>query len=166
MKRITRRAVAIRLAPFLLALIASLSLSFVHSIYLHRQAVFTRAAYEGDLTRMKVMYALGVKVNEPACPYRGCLTPLVAAGWGGHREAIQYLLDRGADVNKTGKFGATPLMMAAYSGSDESIEVLLLRGAKLNTTDRNGNTALSLAKQGEHWTTIDLLRRAGATENP
>ena len=166
MKRTTSRAVAIRLAPFLLALIVSLVLGRAHSIYVNRQAVFIWAAYEGDITRMKVMYSLGVDVNEPACPARRCITPLVDAGWGGHPEAIQFVLDRGADVNKSGKFGETALMMAAYCGYDDSVELLLSRGADMNTTDRNGNTALSFAKQREHQTTIDLLRRAGAKENP
>ena len=166
MKGITRSAVAIRLGPFLLALIVSLVLTFVHSIYANRQAVFIWAAYEGDITRMKVLYALGVDVNEPACLSRRCITPLVEAGWGGHPEAIQFVLDRGADVNKSGKFGATALMMAAYCGHDDSVELLLARGADVNTTDRNGNTALSLAKQRQHWTTIDLLRRVGAKESP
>ena len=158
----TRKAVAIRLTPFLL----TLTLSLILSTYVNRQAVFGRAAYEGDMPRLRVMYALSVNANEAACPSRACLTPLVYAGWGGHPEAIQFVLDRGADVNKSGAFGATALMMAAYCGSDDSVNLLLSRGAEVNATDRYGNTALSFAKQRGHWTTIDLLRSAGAKEHP
>jgi ankyrin repeat protein len=166
MKKVTGRAVAIRLLSFLLTSIVSLGLAHAHSIYVNRQEVFIWAAHEGDIWQMRVLYTLGVDVNEPACQHPRCITPLVYAGWGGHPEAIQFVLDRGADVNKSGKFGATALMMAAYCGSDDSVKLLLSRGADINATDRYGNTALSFAKQREHWTTIDLLRSAGAKENP
>src|SRR5258705_458739 len=132
MKKVTGRAVAIRLLSFLLTLIVWLGLAHAHSTYVNRQAVFGRAAYEGDIPRMRVMYALSVDANEAACPSRACLTPLVYAGWGGHPEAIQFVLDRGADGNKSGEFGATALMMAAYCGSDESVKLLLSRGAAVN----------------------------------
>jgi len=166
MKNVTRRAVAIRLGPFLFTLIVSLLLSFAHLIYVTRQAGFVWAAHEGNISRMRVLYALGVNVNEAACKGRGCMTPLVSAGWGGHLDAIQFVLDRGAEVNKTGKFGKTALMMAAYSGDDECVEFLLSRGADLNLADQDGNTALSFAKQRNRQTTVEVLRRAGASENP
>jgi ankyrin repeat protein len=135
-------------------------------MYVNRQSVFISAAYDGQTIRMRAMYALGVDVNAPACQHRRCYNPIVAAGWGGHPAAIQYLLDRGADINKSGKFGKTALMMAAYRGDSDSVALLLSRGADVNTKDRDGSSALSLAKQEGYRETIDLLRRAGAKEDP
>lgn len=166
MKRITRRALAVRLVAFLLTLIVSSALGFAHSIYVNRQGAFNMAAYEGNIARMRILYALGVKANEAGCSSRSCFAPIIHAGWGGHPEAIQFLIDRGADVNKTNPFGMTALMFAGYCGHDEAIELLLLRGAEVNMSDKNGNTALSYARQKAHQSTIVLLRRAGAKESP
>jgi hypothetical protein len=166
MKRITRKAIAVRLAAFLLTLIISSTLGFAHSLYVNRQARFNMAAYEGNITRMRILYALGVKANEAGCSSRNCFAPMIHAGWGGHPEAIQFLLDRGADVNKPNPLGMTPIMFAAYSGHDEAIELLLLKGADVNVSDNIGNTALSYARQKGRLATIDLLRRAGAKGNP
>jgi hypothetical protein len=165
MKRITRRTIATRLTAFLLTLIVSSVLGFAHRLYVNRQWGFNMAAFEGDITRMRVLYAVGVKVNDAGCSSRNCFAPMIHAGWGGHPEAIQFLIDRGADVNKSNSFGMTALMFAAYSGNDEAIELLLRRGADVNVSDENGNTALSYAKQKRHRTTIALLLRAGAHDN-
>ena len=158
MTKTTKRAIAIRLGPFLVAVVVSLVLTFAHSTYVNRQGGFIWAAHEGEISRMRFLYALGVDVNEPACRYRNCITPLVNAGWGGHPEAIRFLLDRGADVNKSGKFGKTALMMAAYYGDEDSVKLLLSRGADVNATGTDGITALSLAEEQGHRTIIDLLR--------
>lgn len=166
MIRITSKAIAVRMGAFLLAAVVSVVLNFAHSIYVNRQSVFISAAYDGEITRMKVMYALGVDINAPACRLHSCFTPLIAAGCGGHPQAIQFVLDRGAPVNKMGRFGKTPLMMAAYYGEDAGVELLLLRGADVNAKDRDGNTALSLAKLEGHWEVSELLRKAGAKETP
>jgi hypothetical protein len=165
MKRITRRAIAVRLAAFLLTLIISSVLGFAHSLYVNRQGAFNMAAYEGNITRMRILYALGVKANEAGCSSRSCFAPMIHAGWGGHCEAIQFLIDRGADVNKPNPLGITALMFAAYCGHDEAIELLLSRGADVNVADKDGNTALGLAKQRGNQISIALLLRAGARDN-
>jgi hypothetical protein len=166
MKRIPRRAIAVRLIAFLLTLTISSALGFAHMIYVNPQGHFNMAAYDGNITRMRILYALGVRANEAGCRSRNCFPPMIHAGWGGHPEAIQFLIDRGADVNKPNPLGMTALMFAAYSGHDEAIELLLRSGADANASDENGNTALSFAKQKAHQSTIKLLRRAGAKESP
>jgi ankyrin repeat protein len=165
MKHAIVRAISIRFAVFLLTLTMSLALAFAHSVYLRRQAVLTEAAWNGNLPLMKAMYSLGVDVNEPACEYRFCLIPIVAAAWGGHNDAIRFLLDRGADVNAKPRFGTTALMAAAYYGRGATVRMLLSRGADVNA-DGDGETALTLAKGKGRLEIIELLRQAGARDKP
>jgi len=164
MTTINRRAVATRLASFLITLTVSLAGSFVHSIYVTRQAEFISAAWGGRTYVMRVMYALGVNVNDSNCQYRTCVIPLVAATWGGNNDAIEFLVDRGADVNKSGKFDRTPLMIAAFAGRDDTVRLLLSKGANVNKTSRDGKTALSLARERGNLETAELLLNAGAIE--
>ena len=44
---------------------------------------------------------------------------------GGNVEAIKFLLERGADPNKTGQFLRTPLYRAAFAGHLEACEVCM-----------------------------------------
>jgi ankyrin repeat protein len=112
---------------FPLTLFFSLLLTFSLYIYSHRQAVFTEAAFDGNLPLMKAMLAIGANVHSPGCPYERCFIPIIAAAWTGHNDAVQFLLDRGADVNAKNKLG-TALMAAAYHGHVETVKLLLSRG--------------------------------------
>lgn len=72
-------------------------------------------------------------------------TPLhIVANWG-DCEAIQLLVESGADIDAKGESGFTPLHCAAEQDHEEAVRVLLSLGAKIEK-DEKGNTALSLAK--------------------
>jgi len=165
MKPISVRAIAIRVIVFFLTLNIGVGLTFARYIYIHRQAVFAEAASGGDVLRMEVLYPLGIDVNASGCVYRSCFNPLWGAAWDGHNDAIQFLLDRGADVNAMPGFGMTPLMVAAYEGHESTVRLLLSRGADANA-ENDGETALTLAKQNGNREIARLLRQAGAKETP
>lgn len=152
-----------RIGAFLLTLVISLALFGARLIYVNRQGLYGAAAYDGDITRMRLIEVLGVDVNASACSR--CPRPLVLAAWGGNREAVEFLLARGADINEAGNFDHTPLMMASFFGDTEMVRLLLERGADVNFSDRDGNTALSFAKERRQGAVIRLLRAAGAYED-
>ena len=60
-------------------------------------------------------------------------------------QAIQLLVDKGADVNIVDTNGMTPLMAASELDWDPSIALLLTHGANVKSKDRNGKTALMYA---------------------
>ena len=159
------RAISIRAAALLMTLIVALAFAFARYIYVHRQGVFAEAAFRGDLSRMKVLYALGVDVNSPGCEYRLCFNPIWAAGYGGYNDEIQFLVDRGADVNTKTGFGSTALMVAASEGHESTVRLLLSKGADVNG-NRDRDTALSLARDRGHPEIVELLRQAGARDTP
>jgi uncharacterized protein len=151
-KRAIIRAIAIRLVPFFLSLGVGFLLAVGHLIYVHRQNVFGRSAWEGNIFRMRVMYAIGADVNAP---------PVEAAS-GGQNEAVEFLLERGANVNGKPK-SRTPLMMAAFNGYEETVRLLLAKGADVNA-NRDGDTAITLAKERHNLEIVELLREAGGKE--
>ena len=94
-------------------------------------------------------------------------TPLHVAVAYKRWEIAQLLLDRGADVNATGKdYGRTPLHGAAERGSTRGIQFLVKRGGDVKTLDKSGLTPLHLAVSGGmHAEAVKLLLDAGADVN-
>ena len=93
-------------------------------------------------------------------------TVLMTACWIKNIDAINLLLEAGADPNIAGANGFRCLHDAVTKGS--SIEVLLAiinHGADINATNMNNETALMIACQMENKDTINALLSAGADPN-
>ena len=127
----------------------------------YRQTVFVESAFRGNVSRMRILLALGANVDEPACRNFLCPPPIVAAAFDEHSEGVELLLDRGANVNSKMERGQTALMVAAYYGHANTVRLLLSRGADINA-QFDGDTALTWAKQKGHTEIVDLLAKAGA----
>jgi uncharacterized protein len=156
------RRIILGAAAFPLAIALSLAFIFSYHIVAHRQAAFAQAAADGNLTLMKIMLALGAKLDSPACPYRRCFPAIVGAAFGKHKDVAQFLIERGANVNA--KMGdTTALMVASYYGDVEMVRLLISNGADVNA-DRDGETALMIAKEQGNSDVVEELRRAGARD--
>jgi ankyrin repeat protein len=76
----------------------------------------------------------------------------------GHTEAARYLIDRGADVDARGFFGATGLHWAAHYGHADTVRFLLEAGADTTMHDTQFDSdALGWAREGGHDETIRAL---------
>lgn len=128
----------------------------------YRQSFLVYSSLNGNISKMKLSLALGADANESECEAANCWTPLVAAVAANHPEAVQVLLERGADVNKKLKRGQTALMIASYHGDTEMVRLLISSGADVNV-DCEGDTALAWARQKNHGEIVSLLIAAGAT---
>ena len=60
-------------------------------------------------------------------------------------EAVNLLVELGADVNAVNKAGQTALHGAANQGFSTVVQFLVEKGANLNTKDRGGYTPLAIA---------------------
>jgi uncharacterized protein len=95
-----------------------------------------RLLERGASTTLWQAAALGLLERVEEHVREGGATPdeLTHAFWqachGGQREAAQYLLDRGADLNWVGWNDRTPLDIAAAQSDDETVAWLRSRGAR------------------------------------
>ena len=76
----------------------------------------------------------------------------------GHKEVVELLIAKGADVNAKDMFGKTPLHHAAGYGRKEIVELLIAKGADVNAKGKYGITPLDLADNKE---IAALLRKHG-----
>ena len=92
----------------------------------------TQAAARNDVAALRQLLADGHKADEGGDSW----TALIWASRSGSIEAINLLLDSGADVNLPGSTGdnwdATPLQHAILQRQPAAVRVLLDRGADLN----------------------------------
>jgi ankyrin repeat protein len=64
-----------------------------------------------------------------------------------NKDIINYLIDKGIDINAKNKFGQTPLFYAVmYNHSPEIIQHFIDQGANINIKDTEGDTILGLAE--------------------
>ncbi|GFN18713.1 hypothetical protein AtubIFM55763_007650 [Aspergillus tubingensis] len=100
-----------------------------------------------DIARLLLEKGAGAGIN-----FRGESgeTPLVAAASLRSPEAIQFLLDEGADSNQLGEYHRTPLTAAAFYGNIEAVQLLLNKGADVNQLggDKIGSPLAAAAYAG------------------
>lgn len=80
-------------------------------------------------------------------------------------ELVEYLTQKGADVNLATKSGITALIYAAYNGRSDLAEILIKHGADVNHKDSSGSTALMYAVQQGNRKTVKILLEKGADSN-
>jgi len=85
-------------------------------------------------------------------------TPLHYAATGGHVPVIEFLLDNSAYIDAESPNGTTPLMMAAMYGSPEAVKHLIQAGADLQIKNGAGLTALDFAERGNRPNNIELMQ--------
>ncbi len=100
-----------------------------------------RAAGAGDVTKVRILLALGADPNVGA----GDQTPLHAAASGGAAGVVELLIAKGADVNAKDHRGRTPLHNAAAMPITGTFELLIANGADVNAKDESGETPLHVA---------------------
>ena len=124
------------------------------------------AAAEGNIERVKQHLVEGVDVNAK---FKDGWTPLHMAAEGGHREIVDLLIAKGADINATAGWGDgvgwTPLHMAAEEGHKKVVELLILKGADINVKNGDGRTPLDLAIKHMNAETASILRKHGGKKS-
>jgi len=94
----------------------------------HHVTLLHDMAQEGDIPKARLLLDHGADINPVDEEYRS--TPLgLAARWG-RREMVAFLLERGADPNKSGAQWATPLAWARKKGHTDVDADLRQAGAQ------------------------------------
>ncbi len=118
------------------------------------------AAGAGNIEAIKQHLAAGTDLN--AKDEVAGWTPLNYAVMSGEKEAVEVLIDNGADVNVKDKYGSTPLHDASLGKHNEVVELLISKGADVNAKRGDGDTPLDKATMLDiNNETADLLRKHG-----
>lgn len=91
-------------------------------------------------------------------------TGLMIGAWEGNLPLMELFYQRGADIQRSNRFGETALMLAAWKNRKEVMRWLLEHGAQPNRTDREW-TALHYAALAGHAGRVEDLLAAGADVN-
>ena len=92
------------------------------------------------------------------------ITPLHYACYNKCSNAIDLLLDLGADFNAVDVDGKSVLSYAVCSGSTRTVKKLLIRGADKSIKEIEGKTPYDLAKEKNNQDMCDLLRKKSMFE--
>ena len=84
-------------------------------------------AHEGDIPKARLLLDHGADINLIDDEYQS--TPLGFAARWGHRPMVKFLLERGADPNKSGAEWSTPLVWALKRGHTDIVTDLKSAGA-------------------------------------
>jgi ankyrin repeat protein len=121
------------------------------------------AVEEGNIEAVKQHLAAGTDVNVKGGRMVG--TPLHYAALEAHKEIIELLIAKGADVNAKDKHGRISLHLAALGGHKEIAELLIAKGAEVNAKGMTGWTALHQAAIYGYKEIAELLIAEGADVN-
>ncbi|XP_067670006.1 putative ankyrin-containing lipoprotein Lxx09580 [Haliotis asinina] len=123
-------------------------------------AVLHVACWKGKLEEVKRILDTGrADVNSRGGVGR---TPVMWAAFGRHRDVVELLVGRGADVSLVTDGGNNILHLACYGGDRTTVEfVLSLDGVDVNARNNFGQTAADVARGRGHRQLSDLLLSRG-----
>lgn len=115
-------------------------------------------AWEGNLSMMDLFHRHGADVNHVN---RLGEQALQHAAWRGKLDAVRWLVDRGAQINRQGREWSA-LHYAVFAGHEDVVDFLVGRGADINALSTNGSTPLMMAAREGREAIAGKLLRAGA----
>jgi ankyrin repeat protein len=93
------------------------------------------------------------------CKFYNESTPILTASYVGHIEIIEYLIEKGADINSIGDHGLTPLLMAVYNGKFNAVKYLVEHGANINHRNIEKYNAVDIAIRWEYTEIVHYLKK-------
>ena len=83
----------------------------------------------------------------------------------GHSQVVEYLIQKGVDINRVGRYKEPSLHAAAYSGHKDVASLLLKKGVDVNRKGVHGELALHWATAKGYREIVELLVEAGTEVN-
>ena len=148
--------------PGLVIALRESSFAVVHVLLSHPELDVNILTTEDEsplmLAALKGNYEICLKLIErEADVNKTGWTPLHYAATGGHVKLIQLLLDHFAYIDAASPNGTTPLMMAAMYGSSSAVRLLLESGADWNLKNEKNLSALNFAMQAKKTDAVEVI---------
>jgi ankyrin repeat protein len=127
-------------------------------------AALFEAAQQGDVGRLEQAISGGMPIDSRESGSK--MTPLMWAVRRNHRDAVNWLLARGADIEaQAGPYGSPLAMAAEIKDGQEMVRLLLNHGANVNACTGQGHSPLMRAAACGNTAAAELLIQAGADVN-
>jgi ankyrin repeat protein len=130
------------------------------------EEILYHACLEGDITMVKELLSDPQKATLIHSKTKG-VTPIHAAALKNQHEIIEYLLEKGTNINMKDKEERTPLHCACSADvkSIESVILLLGKGALVNAKDIYETTAFTVCVRKHKFELAETLLLFGADPN-
>jgi len=115
------------------------------------------SARDGRVDQLKRIIGRGAPIE---CTPNGFQTPLFQAAACGNFTCVEFLLENGAEVNRTDADKFTAAHVAAQHGRLEVLKLLTAYGAKLEMENPQHMTCVRLARRGRHDKCAEWLQEA------
>jgi ankyrin repeat protein len=129
----------------------------------HGETALMIAAQEGYEKAVDLL--LQVHDNPNYVPSEESYTPLMSAAHNDHLAIVKSLINHGANINATTKYGHSSLSLACYKGNTALAKYLIQKGAAKNAQDTLGRTPLMGASIAGRQEIAQLLIIDGADLN-
>jgi ankyrin repeat protein len=148
-------------SPEVLEILRNAGVNFEHPKYREYVEPWREViSINAPLDVMEKLIAIGVAV-EPVFNSYIRESPLATAIQAGNLEIVDFLIKKGADVNRLHSQQRTPIFLAAW-GDPRILERLIVAGADINKKDEFGYTPLHIAVASRIPENIRLLLSLGA----
>ncbi len=121
------------------------------------------AAKQGDLAKVQAL--VGKNPELVKAKDQNQRTPLYIAAAEGHLNIVEYLIEKGADVNAWNNAHQNPLLSAAYYGHSEIVNLLLEKGAEFKEQDIYGRNVLHYPAREGYPKVVEILVKKGLDIN-
>ena len=124
-------------------------------------------AFTNDIKKAKLLLDAGARIDFAEGKNESGYTALFIAAQLGHLDFVKFLLENGADINKTNPKGENAIILATVYNKVEVVKYLKSKGAKFNIEQKDpvGATLLLIAVDRGHYEITEYLLKLGANVN-